>query len=53
MDLESTETVPLWNVPDVFGMIGLRDRESHSAGKGRAQYSSAYSGQPRSGSELP
>ena len=34
IDLSSTGTVPLQNVPDVFGMSGRRDKrdgESHSA----------------------
>ena len=35
VDLSSTGTVPLRNVPDVFGMSGHRDRESHSAREGR------------------
>ena len=34
VDLASVGTVPLRNVPDVFGMIGRRDRESHSAREG-------------------
>ena len=36
VDLDSAGTVPLRNMPDVFGMIGQRDRKSHSARKGRA-----------------
>ena len=35
VDIASVGTVPLRSVPDVFGMIGGRDRESHSARKGR------------------
>ena len=37
VDLSSTGTVPLRNVPDVFGMIGRCDSEteSHSAREGR------------------
>ena len=32
--LSAKGTVPLSNVPDVFGMSGRHDSESHSAGKG-------------------
>ena len=36
VDLSSTGTVPLRNVPDVFGMSGRRDRESHSGRDARS-----------------
>ena len=35
VDISSASAVPLRNVPDVFGMVGQRDRESCSSGERR------------------
>ena len=52
IDLSSTGTVPLRNVPDVFGMSGHRDSVTGGILQGRDARSITCSGLPWSGPEL-